>query len=186
MRLSQRVRSSGCPSDNPPREGRSRSLASSSAAQRSRMPSDVLSSRTSGPIPLSSLPDKPGRTRGNAPFRQIVAQERGRRGARRGQAHGRLQRMSKSANSGEAPSLFACSYFTGSPEFHVLETDANAVHCCRHSWLIRRAPNSVGSHVGWNDASAVSQRLRFRVPGRLLDTYRSRASAPACSRFRAP
>jgi hypothetical protein len=105
------------------------------------------------PIRRSSLPGKPGRTRGSAVFRQIVVREPGRRDARGGQVDRRLRRVSKSPNSGEAPRLFACPYFTGSPEFHVLEMDANAVHCGRCPLPIRRAPDSVGSHVGWNDAS---------------------------------
>jgi hypothetical protein len=63
--------------------------------------------------------------------------------------------MSKALNSGEAPKLFPCSYFTGTPEFHVLETVrtpfiAVAVPCRLGGHLILS-----GSHVGWNDASPV-------------------------------
>jgi hypothetical protein len=74
-----------------------------------------------------------------------------------------------------------------------------------------RAPDSVGSHVGWNDASPVFSEARvpgsvplqpgakgsapsrikwtpleIRVCRRSSDTYRSRASVLACSRFRSP
>ena len=166
MPLSQRVRSSDAPSSNLPIEGPSRSLALSSAAQRSKTLSDVRSSRTSGPIPLSSLPYKPGRTRGSALLRHIVAQEPDRREGRPAQANRWLRRISKSANSGEAPRLFACSYFTGSPEFHVLET-------MRTPFIAVAVPGRLGGHLILSGPMLdgtmrrpYCRRLRFRLPFR--------------------